>query len=72
MDSSQIKKAAGELSAQAVRFRRAIHARPELSFAEHETSRYVADRLREAGIPFVPVAGHRSCFLEILYKTFIS
>lgn len=57
MDSSQIKKAAGELSAQAVRFRRAIHARPELSFAEHETSRYVADRLREAGIPFVPVAG---------------
>lgn len=34
----------------AVAIRRHLHAHPELSFAEHETGRYVAERLKEWGI----------------------
>lgn len=34
----------------AVRVRQHLHAWPELSFQEHETGRYIAERLREQGI----------------------
>jgi amidohydrolase len=41
-----------------VAFRRHIHQNPELSFAEHETGRYVAAQLRQWGLsPQVEVAG---------------
>lgn len=52
-----IKKTAREFSDEVLRFRRALHAHPELSFEEHETSRRIAEKLTEAGIPFRPVAG---------------
>jgi amidohydrolase len=38
-----------ELEAKAVAWRRHLHAHPELSFEEHETSQYVYDRLAEIG-----------------------
>ena len=52
-----IKKAAEAVSGQVLLARRTLHANPELSFEERETSRYVADCLREAGIEFRPIAG---------------
>ena len=38
-----------ELEAKAVAWRRHLHAHPELSFEEHETSQWVYDRLAELG-----------------------
>ena len=35
---------------------RAIHEHPELSFAEHETARYVSGQLAAEGISFRPIA----------------
>ena len=43
--------------AQTVADRRQLHAHPELSFAEHDTVRYVAGQLDELGIPHRSVAG---------------
>jgi amidohydrolase len=40
-----------ELEAQAIAWRRRLHAQPELSFAEHETAQFVAETLRTLG-PF--------------------
>jgi amidohydrolase len=39
----------GDLEAQAIHWRRHLHARPELSFEEHETSAFVADLLHSFG-----------------------
>lgn len=38
-------------------FRRHLHRYPELSFAEHATARFIAERLRECGIGCREVAG---------------
>ncbi len=38
-----------ELEAEAIHWRRHLHAHPELSFAEHETAAFVEDRLRGFG-----------------------
>lgn len=38
-----------ELEAQAIAWRRELHANPELSFHEHETARFVEERLRSLG-----------------------
>lgn len=40
-----------------VEFRRRLHASPELSFEEHETSRFIARCLDEAAIEWRPIAG---------------
>ena len=40
-----------------VEFRRHLHRHPELSFAEHRTARFIADRLTECGIEWRTVAG---------------
>lgn len=40
-----------------VEFRRRLHASPELSFEEYETSRFIARCLDEAAIPWRPIAG---------------
>ncbi len=40
-----------------VEFRRHLHAHPELSFAEHDTAAFIAERLSELGIDHRPVAG---------------
>lgn len=39
-----------------ITFRRHIHSHPELSFEEHETQRYIAERLDEAGIKYRTIA----------------
>jgi aminobenzoyl-glutamate utilization protein A len=38
-------------------FRRQMHRCPELSFEEHQTSRFISDSLSELGIEFRPIAG---------------
>ena len=37
-------------------FRRHLHAHPELSFKEHATAAFIADRLTELGIEHRPIA----------------
>ena len=51
-----LKREASELHDRTVAFRRRIHQYPELSFAEHETARYIAEQLIEEGISFRPIA----------------
>ena len=40
-----LKREASELHDRTVSFRRTIHHSPELSYAEHETARYIAEQL---------------------------
>lgn len=47
-----IQEAAQRLYADMVAVRRHLHSQPELSYCEHETSRYVQAQLSAAGIPF--------------------
>ncbi len=47
---STIKELAGKYAGDVVESRRHIHANPELSYEEHETAQYVAERLRAYGI----------------------
>ncbi len=47
-----IQEAAQRLYADMVAVRRHLHSQPELSYREHETSRYVQAQLSAAGIPF--------------------
>ncbi|HNM26914.1 MAG TPA: M20 family metallopeptidase, partial [Saprospiraceae bacterium] len=47
-----IRQFARDYHAEAVTIRRHLHAHPELSFQEHNTSRYVAERLQALGIEY--------------------
>ncbi len=51
--NAQIKKLAGELLPEIISIRRHLHAHPELSFKEFNTSAYIAAKLSEYGIPAV-------------------
>jgi amidohydrolase len=53
----RIKLVALEIHPDVVRARRYLHAHPELSFLEHETSAYIKNRLTEIGIPWKATAG---------------
>lgn len=53
----RIKSLALEIHPDVVRARRYLHAHPELSFMEHETSAYIKNRLSETGIPWKDTAG---------------
>ncbi len=56
--NQKIHRLAGEVTPSVVTFRRHLHANPELSFQEEQTSRFVQAQLRELGIPFTAgVAG---------------
>ncbi|MFP4091642.1 MAG: M20 family metallopeptidase [Cyclobacteriaceae bacterium] len=46
----RIKELAQQKAGDIISIRRHLHAHPELSFEEHETARYVAERLRSWGI----------------------
>lgn len=46
------KKAAMDIQQQIVTWRRELHRMPELSFALHQTSRYVRQQLDSLGIPY--------------------
>lgn len=46
----KIKSLSREMAADAVATRRHLHQNPELSFQEHKTARFVADRLKDLGL----------------------
>jgi amidohydrolase len=52
MIKEKIQKLAADVFEQVVGFRQHIHANPELSFKEFETSAYIQEQLQAYGIPF--------------------
>jgi amidohydrolase len=52
MIKEKIQTLASEIYEQVVGFRQHIHANPELSFKEFETSAYIQEQLKAWGIPF--------------------
>jgi amidohydrolase len=52
----EIKRQAKELHKKVIETRRHLHAHPELSFKEFETSAFIKSRLDEIGIPWQPMA----------------
>jgi len=52
-----LREAMPHLEERAIAHRRHLHRRPELSGEEHETTRYIADRLRGLGIRHLDFAG---------------
>ena len=52
----QIQNLAGTIFNDVVGYRRHLHANPELSFKEFNTSAFVKDKLTEWGIPFTSMA----------------
>lgn len=48
----KIKALAKKYSPEFTEIRRHLHAHPELSYQEFETSKFVQDKLKESGIPF--------------------
>lgn len=52
MTKEQIWSLARSVYAYGVQARRHLHMNPELSFEEHGTHRFLADRLTELGVPF--------------------
>ena len=52
----EIKQLANEIHAYVIEIRRHLHAHPELSFCEYETSAYVKARLDEIGISWKTMA----------------
>lgn len=52
----KIQELATQIFEEVVGFRRHIHANPELSFKEFETSKYVKDKLTSWGIPYTEMA----------------
>ncbi|WP_256002083.1 M20 metallopeptidase family protein [Pedobacter deserti] len=52
----QIKQLSADIFEQVVGYRRHLHANPELSFKEYETSAFIKARLSEWGIPFKEMA----------------
>ncbi|CAN5419821.1 M20 family metallopeptidase [soil metagenome] len=52
----EIKRQAKELHKKVIETRRHLHAHPELSFKEYETSAFIKSRLNEIGISWQPMA----------------
>ncbi len=52
----EIKRLASGFQTKVVEIRRHLHAHPELSFKEYETSAFIKTRLDEIGIPWQPMA----------------
>lgn len=52
MIQQRIKELANRYAAEFIRVRHHLHAHPELSYKEFETSRFVQQKLTEFGIPF--------------------
>ena len=53
----EIYQSAQEIHSIVIENRRYLHAHPELSFCEYETSAYVKARLDEMGVPWKAIAG---------------
>lgn len=56
MLKDEIKQSAQKIYSNVIENRRYLHAHPELSFCEYETSAYVKARLNEMGIPWKAMA----------------
>jgi amidohydrolase len=52
-----IKHKAAELSAKIIDYRRHLHAHPELSFHEYQTSAFIKSKLNELGVEWKAIAG---------------
>lgn len=52
----EIRRYASNITDSVVQYRRHLHAHPELSFHEYETSAFIKDRLDEMGIAWKPIA----------------
>jgi amidohydrolase len=52
----EIRKQAGALSGTVIDFRRHLHAHPELSFKEYETSAFIKNRLDGSGVSWKAIA----------------
>ncbi len=61
-----IKGLAEKYASDVVESRRHIHANPELSYEEHETAQYVADRLRAYGIDNIKPIAKTGVIAEIV------
>jgi amidohydrolase len=57
MLAEKIRTLARQYEPDGIAIRRHLHAHPELSYQEHETSAYIQARLKEMGIPFRVMAG---------------
>lgn len=53
----RLRTLAADAFPEVVRIRRALHARPELSFEEHETAAFITAELRALGLEPAPIAG---------------
>ncbi|HCN82725.1 MAG TPA: amidohydrolase [Sphingobacteriaceae bacterium] len=58
MLKEKIKQLAQSIHASVIETRRHLHAHPELSFQEHETSAFVKSYLDKLGISYQPMAGN--------------
>lgn len=56
MLQQKIKELAGAYAAEFIAIRRHLHAHPELSYQEFETSKFVQEKLSSFGIPFSSMA----------------
>lgn len=56
MIKDKIQALSGNIFEQVVGYRQHLHANPELSFKEYQTSAFVKDILRDWGIPFTEMA----------------
>src|SRR5688572_13090792 len=66
MSSEKIKSLAKTYFPEILRIREHIHKHPELSFKEFETSKYIQEQLKKAGIPFT--TGHVKTGIIALIK----
>lgn len=57
LSAADFREAAPHLEKQAIAHRRHLHRHPELSGEEHETTRYIADRLSRLGIRLLDIDG---------------
>mgnify|MGYP001611733718 CR=1 FL=1 len=48
----KIKEFSGKFLSEIIQIRRHLHANPELSFEEYNTSKFIALKLKEWGIPY--------------------
>lgn len=64
--SEIIKSLSSEIKEQTIANRRHLHAHPELSYQEYETSNYVADKLKSIGLE--PITGIADTGISALIK----
>lgn len=57
MLQEKIRTLAAKIHPNVVQIRRHLHAHPELSFQEKQTSEYIKRQLDEIGVPWSPIAG---------------